>query len=34
MWHDNWPWSIPLTVLTVIIHVIGLGLFNVKWFRY
>ena len=30
MWHDNWPWSIPLIVLTVIIHVVGLGLFNVK----
>jgi hypothetical protein len=29
VWHDNWPWSIPLIVSTVIIHVVGLGLFNV-----
>jgi len=30
MWDSSWAWSIPLIVLTVIIHVIGLGLFNVK----
>ena len=30
MWNTSWAWSIPLIVLTVIIHVIGLGLFNVK----
>ena len=30
MWHSNWLWSIPLIVSTVIIHVVGLGLFNVK----
>jgi hypothetical protein len=30
VWNSNWAWSIPLIVLTVIIHVIGLGLFNVK----
>jgi hypothetical protein len=29
-WNSNWAWSIPLIVLTVLIHVIGLGLFNVK----
>lgn len=29
-WNDNWAWSIPLIVLTVLIHVLGLGLFNVK----
>jgi hypothetical protein len=25
----DWAWSLPLIVLTVIFHVIGLGLFNV-----
>lgn len=30
MWNDSWAWSVALIVLTVIIHVIGLGLFNVK----
>jgi hypothetical protein len=30
VWHGNWLWSIPLIVSTVIIHVVGLGLFNVK----
>ncbi len=30
VWSTSWAWSIPLIVLTVIIHVIGLGLFNVK----
>ncbi len=30
MWITSWAWSAPLIVLTVIIHVIGLGLFNVK----
>lgn len=30
MWNTSWAWSAPLIVLTVIIHVIGLGLFNVK----
>jgi hypothetical protein len=29
-WNGNWAWSIPLIVLTVLIHVLGLGLFNVK----
>ena len=27
-WHANWAWSLPLIVLNVIIHVIGLGLIN------
>lgn len=27
---SQWAWSIPLIVLTVILHVIGLGPFNVK----
>jgi hypothetical protein len=25
-WHANWAWSVPLIVLTVVIHVLGLGL--------
>jgi hypothetical protein len=29
-WNGNWAWSIPLIVLTVLVHVLGLGLFNVK----
>lgn len=29
-WSSNWAWSVPLIVLTVIFHVVGLGLFNVK----
>jgi hypothetical protein len=29
-WYSNWAWSIPLIVLTVLIHVVGLGLFNVN----
>jgi hypothetical protein len=27
-WHANWAWSLPLIVLNVVIHVIGLGLIN------
>ena len=27
-WSGNWAWSLPLIVLSVIIHVIGLGLIN------
>jgi hypothetical protein len=29
-WDINWAWGLPLIVLTVIFHVIGLGLFNVR----
>ncbi len=29
-WNSDWAWSLPLIVLSVLIHVIGLGLFNVK----
>jgi hypothetical protein len=29
-WYTNWAWGLPLIVLTVIFHVIGLGLFNVR----
>lgn len=28
MWSADWAWSLPLIVLTVIIHVFGLGLIN------
>jgi hypothetical protein len=27
-WHVNWAWGLPLIVLTVVIHVLGLGLIN------
>jgi hypothetical protein len=29
-WRANWAWGLPLIVLTVVIHVLGLGLLNVK----
>jgi hypothetical protein len=29
-WDTNWAWGLPLIVVTVIFHVIGLGLFNVQ----
>jgi MFS superfamily sulfate permease-like transporter len=32
-WDGNWAWSLPLVMLTVIFHVIGLGLFNVQMLR-
>ena len=28
LWYDDWAWSLPLIVLTVVIHVLGLGLFT------
>src|SRR5262245_10664483 len=28
LWSADWAWSLPLIVLTVVIHVLGLGLFN------
>jgi MFS superfamily sulfate permease-like transporter len=27
-WSADWAWGLPLIVLTVVIHVLGLGLFN------
>ena len=27
-WNGNWAWSLPLIVITVVFHVIGLGLLN------
>jgi hypothetical protein len=29
-WLDNWMWSLPLIVLTIIVHVLGLALIHVK----
>jgi len=29
-WRTDWIWGLPLIVLTVVIHVLGLGLLNVK----
>ena len=29
-WNGNWAWSLPLIVLNVTFHVIGLGFINVK----
>ena len=29
-WYADWGWSLPLIVLTVVIHVLGLGLFIEK----
>ena len=29
-WNGNWAWSLPLIMLSVIFHVIGLGFINVK----
>ena len=30
VWDGNWAWSLPLIVITVIIHVIGLAVINEK----
>jgi len=32
-WDGNWAWSLPLIVVNVIIHVIGLGFINVQLYR-
>jgi hypothetical protein len=29
-WNGNWAWSLPIIAVTVMFHVIGLGLINVK----
>lgn len=31
-WSTNWAWGVPLIVLTVVIHVLGLGLIKQKAF--
>jgi hypothetical protein len=33
-WNPDWAWSLPLIVVTVIFHVVGLGLFNVRMDRF
>lgn len=30
MWDGNWVWSLPLIVVNVVLHVIGLGFINAK----
>ena len=32
-WNGNWAWSLPLIALTVMLHVVGLGLANVQLLR-
>ena len=32
-WHTDWAWGLPLIVLNVVIHVIGLGLINERVVR-
>jgi hypothetical protein len=27
-WHANWTWGMPLIIINVVIHVLGLGLIN------
>ena len=33
VWRANWLWGVPLIVLTVVIHVMGLGLINQRAIR-
>ena len=33
-WSGNWAWSLPLMIVTVILHVIGLGFINVKVIQF
>jgi hypothetical protein len=30
IWNGNWAWNLPLIVLNVIFHVLGLGFINAK----
>jgi hypothetical protein len=32
-WHTDWAWGLPLIVLNVVIHVVGLGLINERVVR-
>ena len=32
-WDNNWTWALPLIVLTLILHVTGLALINVRMVR-
>ena len=29
-WNGNWAWSLPLIAVTVMFHVIGIGMINVR----
>ena len=31
LWSADWAWSLPLIVVTVVFHVLGLGLFNEEY---
>jgi hypothetical protein len=33
-WRADWAWGIPLIIVTVVIHVLSLGLANEKGFRF
>jgi hypothetical protein len=33
LWVADWAWSLPLILLTVVIHVFGLGLINERVVR-
>jgi len=32
-WDGNWAWALPLIVVTLLIHVVGLALINVRMMR-
>ena len=32
-WNGNWAWALPLIVLTLVLHVVGLALINVRMVR-
>jgi hypothetical protein len=32
-WNGNWAWALPLIVLTLILHVVGLALINLRMVR-
>jgi hypothetical protein len=32
-WDNNWAWALPLIVLTLVLHVVGLALINVRMVR-
>ena len=32
-WDNNWAWALPLIVLTLILHVVGLALINMRMVR-
>ncbi len=32
-WDGNWAWALPLIVITLIVHVVGLALINIRMLR-